>query len=227
MPMSDVYNIPWIIKIVSRTSPESILDVGIGNGTYGFLFRQYFDIAAGRLKKSEWVMKIDGIEVFEEYRNPIWEYYYDTVRICDVSSIASGLPTYDVILLLDVIEHFSNVKGTELLETLVEKSRIVIVSTPNKPYPQGSLHGNSHETHLSSWSSADFENFHYYTYVLNDCNIYAISKQSEILEGLETNNFPQLKRNSNSTKKTIKKMIRKLRSKLFSLPKGKTTIKKQ
>ena len=70
MPQGDVYNIPWVIKLLSKIDPSSILDIGIGNGSYGFLIRQYLDIAKGRLSRDEWELMIDGIEVFPDYKNP-------------------------------------------------------------------------------------------------------------------------------------------------------------
>lgn len=124
MPQSNPFNIPWIIQLLSQINPNSILDIGIGNGSYGFLCRQYLDIAKRRLRKEEWKTIVNGIEIFPEYKNPIWDYFYDNVIIGDVLDIVKEIRWYDVILLLDVIEHFSKSNGNWLVNELQKKNRL-------------------------------------------------------------------------------------------------------
>ena len=213
MPMGDYYNIPWIISLVARANPKSILDIGVGDGTYGFLIRQYLDIAAERWDKNEWIVKIDGIEIFENYRNPIWDYFYNQVQVCDVRSIVNDLPRYDVILMADVIEHFSKADGKSLLNNLMGKGKLVIISTPNKPYPQSMILANSFEEHLSSWSKSDFDGFHALSIKLKDCNVYAISSDEKTLESLKVNKLPRLTlRKNNSLTKLTNRVLRKVKS---------------
>ncbi len=134
MPQSNAYNIPWIIQLLSQINPKSILDIGVGNGTYGFLCRQYLEIAKRRLRKDEWEIQINGIEIFPEYRNPIWEYFYNDVTLGNILDIAQTISSYDVILLLDVIEHFSKSNGRWLVNELLKKTDYLLISTPRGKY---------------------------------------------------------------------------------------------
>ena len=72
MPLSDVWHIPAVMHFVRAAAPTRVLDVGIGMGNFGLLVRQYGDIGNERLSREQWKLRIDGIELFEPYRNPAW-----------------------------------------------------------------------------------------------------------------------------------------------------------
>jgi hypothetical protein len=76
MPSSHLYQIPTIIKIICGLKPDSILDIGCGFGKYGFLAREYLEIWQSRYQKSEWVIKIDCIEVYGPYLTELPQYIY-------------------------------------------------------------------------------------------------------------------------------------------------------
>lgn len=210
MPQSDPYNIPWILEIVKRVNPTSILDVGIGNGTYGFLFRQSLDIGKGRLKKDTWKLEIDGIEIFENYRNPIWEYFYDRVFIGDVINFVDKLDYYDLIFLGDIIEHFDKATGMLLLKKLNRKAETIIVVTPRGEYPQGEVFENIKETHLSEWRETDFTSFPYESISLNVCHIFVISNSQPILQKINNFTIPRLIKPSKNVESIIKNLTGEL-----------------
>src|SRR4051812_16897165 len=81
MPQSDHWAVPWVVEVVNHLLPETVLDFGVGNGQFGLQLRQCLDIGHGRLKPEDWRATIEGIEIFEEYRNPIWDYFYDKVHV--------------------------------------------------------------------------------------------------------------------------------------------------
>lgn len=147
MPVSNLLHLPAVVHFAGVIQPSTILDVGVGMGTYGFLLRQYFDIIQGRLQKEDWQITIDGIEIFESYRNAVWSYAYNMVHIGDVRDLVGDLPGYDLALCNDVLEHFELDEATGLLDILLNKCRTVIVTTPNTEYPQGAWGGNEAETH--------------------------------------------------------------------------------
>lgn len=47
------------------------------------------------------------MEVFEGYKNPLHTYAYDKVYYSNILDVIDKLPQYDVILLIDVLEHFT------------------------------------------------------------------------------------------------------------------------
>jgi len=158
MPHSDPWAIPWVIELIDHLAPTSVLDFGVGNGQYGVQLRQCLDIAPGRLKPDQWRADIRGVEVFENYRNPIWDYFYDEVTVGDgVAFLQSARRRYDVIIACDVIEHFERPKALEVLNLLRSHATTVVITTPNGAYPQGPAFGNEAERHLSEWRPAEFE----------------------------------------------------------------------
>ncbi|MFC1730127.1 class I SAM-dependent methyltransferase [candidate division KSB1 bacterium] len=135
-----------------------MLDIGIGFGKYGFLAREYLELWDGRdkHKREDWKRTIDGIEAFEEYINPAIEYIYDTIHIGDASDLLPKLGQYDLILLGDVIEHFDENRGRELLKLCMEKAKNIIIITPGTMTPQKDAFGNPFETHRWQWSRRGF-----------------------------------------------------------------------
>ncbi|RME83226.1 MAG: hypothetical protein D6785_06945, partial [Planctomycetota bacterium] len=61
------------------------------------------------------------------------------------------------ILLIDVIEHFEKEEGMDFLQLALKKGRNLIISTPKKPTPQGSVYDNPFEEHKSVWHLRDFQ----------------------------------------------------------------------
>ena len=129
MPLSRPDNLSKIMALVWDTCPTSILDVGVGFGGNGTLFRQYTDVRWGRFKK--WQTKIDGIEIFKKYKNPLWKYIYNKVVIGDALVKIPTMQNYDIIFLGDVIEHMEIHKALLLLNICIKKAnKYVIISTP-------------------------------------------------------------------------------------------------
>lgn len=156
MPMSNPGHVPAVLHYLTGLRPASLLDVGVGLGTYGFLARQYLDVAEGHLDRARWRTRIDGIEVFEPYRNPVWQHCYDAVTIADVRDRVAELPRYDIVLCNDVLEHVTQDEARALVCALLERCRVLIVTTPSTAFPQGAWGGNEAETHLCLLSRADF-----------------------------------------------------------------------
>jgi len=152
MPTSHPLLLTPIATEILWSQPKSILDVGIGNGKWGVLAREYTDIWCQREKENYSVM-IDGIEIFEKYRNANWV-NYNHIFIGHVSDILPNLKSYDMILLLEVLEHIEKIEALELLELCRSKCKTLIFSYTNSV--QGSAFGNVNETHVSTWKVQDF-----------------------------------------------------------------------
>jgi len=156
VPSSRYDLIPKVLDIVIQQKPHSILDIGIGYGKYGMLFREYLDIWDVKTPYSERKLKLYGVEAFKEYDNPIWQ-VYDNVLTKDVLSILpvlSGLGKFDLLFLGDVIEHLTKEEGKKIL-TEIEYDKLIII-TPKVVSVQDAVYGNPFEIHKSSWSEKDF-----------------------------------------------------------------------
>lgn len=107
MPTSVPRQISLLRELVRLANSTSALDIGVGFGKYGVLLREYMDVCRGRYDRPLWQARLDGIEVHAAYANPIWSFVYNDMFIGDALSIVPALKNhYDVVLAIDVIEHF-------------------------------------------------------------------------------------------------------------------------
>jgi 2-polyprenyl-3-methyl-5-hydroxy-6-metoxy-1,4-benzoquinol methylase len=160
MPSSQYYHISKIMDIVMALKPDSILDVGAGFGKYGVLCREYLELWDGRQKYSDFRKRIDCIEIFNEYITSIHKLVYDNIYVDDAVSVLGRLDArYDLVLMIDVLEHFDKETGKNLLRDALEKCGGILVSTPKKVSAQGNVFGNQFETHRSQWSKNDLSKF--------------------------------------------------------------------
>ncbi len=160
MPTSYLYQLNEIAELIVLVAPQSILDVGVGFGKYGVLAREYLEFRDERKKYNDWQRRIDGIEIFQQYITPLHEFIYDHMYLGDAQTLLPTLDTrYDLLLLVDVIEHFPHANGVALLQKCLHASRNVLVSTPVDFFPQHAAFENPHETHHSHWPAAQFKPF--------------------------------------------------------------------
>jgi hypothetical protein len=165
MPSSRPNTIPTVIHLLRQLKPQSILDVGVGFGKWGHLFREYTDILEAehepaRYQRRNWRVRIDGIEGHAAYVTPMHRFLYDRIHIGDAARLLPKLPRYDLIFLGDIIEHFEKAAGLALLSDAFAKAgKAVIVSTPKFETAQEDLCGNELERHRSLWSVKDFGRF--------------------------------------------------------------------
>jgi hypothetical protein len=157
MPTSHCSQISTIVEIILAAKPQSVLDIGIGFGKYGFLCREYLELWDGRQQYGKWQHRIDGIEAFAAYVTPLQRLIYDNIYTGDARRIVPELRhTYDLILLIDVIEHFTIDEGRALLMACAERGKACLISTPLEATQQGSAFGNAYEVHHSQWSKRHF-----------------------------------------------------------------------
>lgn len=165
MPSSRPNTIPTVIHLVRQLQPRSILDVGVGFGKWGHLFREYTDILEAehdpaRYRRENWRVRIDGIEGFPDYLTEMHRYLYNEIHPGDARALIRTLPVYDLIFMGDVLEHMTKSDGRQFLsDALAHASKAVIVTTPKYETEQVDLCGNDLEQHRSLWSVRDFRQF--------------------------------------------------------------------
>src|ERR1044071_3740314 len=165
MPSSRPNTIPIVIHLVRQLQPKSILDIGVGFGKWGHLFREYTDINEAekdpaRYRRKNWRVRIDGIEGHAAYLTPMHRFLYDEIHIGDACDLIRTVPSYDLVFMGDVIEHLDKAAGLQLLQDALAKTRKgLIVSTPKYQTGQADLCGNELERHRSLWSAKDFARF--------------------------------------------------------------------
>jgi len=161
MPTSHHDHIVDVIDIVRYLKPKSILDIGVGFGKWGFLCREYLDVMAGRPFPENWKIKIDGLEIFEPYIQLHQSHIYNTIHIGDCTRLIDDLPSYDLMIMGDVLEHIPKPAGRQFLEKAFKKCKAFILVIPlgSAWLKQGEMYGNKHEAHISVWEGTDFEDY--------------------------------------------------------------------
>jgi len=148
MPSSDPMTIPKVLSAVKSISPNSILDVGVGNGRYGFLFRECLDWNYGRINKRYWNTVIEGVEVEKNYLTDIHKYCYDNVIIGDWLEVSID-NLYDLVFMGDVLEHWPDGEWQLALNKAIGISKATIVVCPNckESMSQEAWYGYERERH--------------------------------------------------------------------------------
>lgn len=161
MGTSNWQNISYNIELVKRLDPKSILDVGVGFGRWGILFREFLEIWGERNYSGKWKRTIDGIEIFPEYIKEYHKYFYDNIYIEDaIGFIKSTDQKYDLINCGDVIEHFKKKDAGKFIDMCLQKSQYVLINIPTgSNWQQGAINNNENERHLSEWSISDFTKY--------------------------------------------------------------------
>ena len=155
MPTSDPSVIAPVLREVMKLQPMSILDVGVGMGKWGLLFREYLEgWGKHRYCPERWQVRMDGVEIFPQYIQAWHKVIYNEIIIGDIRKVTFKTP-YDLIYMGDVIEHMPMQDGWNLIRTMPYKT--LIISTPNfKTRTIGRCKENVYQDHLSRWSAEEF-----------------------------------------------------------------------
>ena len=158
MSTSNWQNISYNIELVKRLDPKSILDIGVGFGRWGILFREFLEVWGDNNISGKWKRKIDGVEIFPGYIKPYHQYFYDNIYLEDaLSFIGKTKNRYDLINCGDVIEHFEKKKALIFINDCLQKSDYLLINIPvGDNWKQGAVNNNQYESHLSEWSKSDF-----------------------------------------------------------------------
>lgn len=180
MPSSAIESVPYIIEFIRKYNPEirSVLDIGIGFGKNAFLLREYFDVKKHQaFQPNQWQLNIVGIDIYDGYISDLQKMLYSQIVIGDVFEELPNLGQFDVVILSDVLEHFSKEDGLKLLNRLFDHSSDIVIATPQGFLEHSASGDNPHEEHKSGWILDDFESFN----VIESTVIPRIRKKEEVL----------------------------------------------
>lgn len=157
MPTSSLLVAPEVINLVEQVPHRAVLDVGPGWGKYSVLLREYLN------DKPE---RVDAVEAWRPYieRHRL-ERLYDQVFHGDAclplwygpASIPVGsaglLDRYDLVLMVDVIEHMAKEDALGLLDRIGGR---VVICTPVAFFDNGPGLPPTEE-HVSHWEQEDWD----------------------------------------------------------------------
>jgi len=144
---------------------RSILDVGVGWGKYGLLMREYLSQLDIMLDRENWKLRVDGIEIYPNYIKKHTENIYDDIFLTDIRDFSKNPkiwtdnPRWDLILMVDIIEHLSKEEGMEVLNNLLPYAKWILITTPLEMEKQPIEFYHEHEEHVSVWHRGDFYPF--------------------------------------------------------------------
>lgn len=133
---------------------HSILDIGAGFGKYGVLLRDHLDIRKKRYHRKTWQHRIDAIEIWPDYINPIHQHVYNCIFANDAMATLRLIEGYDVIFLIEVLEHMPKERGIRLIEMITQKcNKAAVISFP-QTFTEGACSDwpNPHEEHRCLWT---------------------------------------------------------------------------
>lgn len=158
MPTSDAEGKDWSLARFERHRPDTVTDIGPGNGTYARLFRP--------AHKGLWWT---GIEIHKPYiakyklRSTKTRTMYDELHIEDARDSEPHLFHRDLVIAGDVLEHMPREDAVTLLHRVeagpddAPGAAHILISVPIVDSPQGAVGGNEHEAHLHQWDCDDMD----------------------------------------------------------------------
>jgi len=143
------YNTVW--RFLDKRG-QSILDVACGGGTAMKLINKH---------KRFYAMGVDISKpcLCEAKKQKA----HDDYILCDIRELPIKRKSFDIVLCLEVIEHFEKEEGHRLLEEMEGIARRqVIISTPARLFPQHPPSGdNPYQEHRASWNPGELRSYGY------------------------------------------------------------------
>ncbi|MER7908288.1 class I SAM-dependent methyltransferase [Streptomyces sp. NPDC096068] len=153
MPTSIAEGKDWSLERFERHKPDTVTDVGPGEGTYAKLFRP--------VHHGVWWT---GIEIHKPYaakyklRSTKTRAMYDELHVEDARESEVHLFYRDLVIFGDVLEHMPREDAADLLvKAEAAGCWHILVSLPIVEAPQGEVDGNPHEAHVHHWDAADMD----------------------------------------------------------------------
>jgi SAM-dependent methyltransferase len=146
----------YVQQMIQRGDCHTALDIGCGPSSALSQFRPG--------------LRLVGLDAFAEVlAEARAQGRYDDYVLADILKVSPeellerfGGQPFDLVTLLDVIEHVPKRQGFELLEKCERLTcKYILILTPNGFLEQGPEYGNEFQRHLSGWFAHDFEGLGY------------------------------------------------------------------
>jgi hypothetical protein len=200
MASSFVNQIPTIVHLIQKINPKTVLDIGKGFGKYGFLIHEYVGIDnTVKLNpmlpmKDQSRVAVDAVEVDNDLMLPHLHFFYNKVIEGDVLQLYKSFNRYDLILMIDIIEHIEKEKALAMLQFFVSQGSSIIVATP-KDFFQQELYESEYEHHVSHWTKDDFKKLGYLDYQRLEAGmVYYISPNPISVRGFGSGLIKKIRR---------------------------------
>lgn len=153
MPTSDAEGKDWSLARFKRHKPNTVTDIGPGEGTYARLFRPEHE--------GVWWT---AVEIHRPYvrryglKSTKTRKMYDEIHVEDARESADHLFHRDLVIAGDVLEHMERGDAVDLLQRIEQAGAWnILVSLPIVDSQQGEVDGNPHEAHVHQWDADDMD----------------------------------------------------------------------
>jgi len=218
---SNWQNISYNIELVRKLNPHSMLDVGVGFGRWGILFREFLEIWEHGKYEGNWDRIIDGIEIFPGYLQDYHKFFYNNIYTENaLVHLRKTKKQYDLINCGDIIEHFTKDEGLELIDLCLQKGKYVLINIPvGENWEQEGTKENPHEAHRSMWHNKDFKKYKYFRIkkftdlALRDFSVILLSNNKIEFDNRFGKHFyaKNIMKNKLGLKKTVEKIEKRKR----------------
>ena len=127
-------NIPVILDIIAKVNPKSVLDIGSGFGKFGLLTREL--LLSIKAEKTGEIypkddLEIDSVEEADYFleKQAHKDIYNDVYPVNVLNLKGEFFNTYDLVLLIDVVEHWDKQKAIDWLNSI---NANILISTPKR-----------------------------------------------------------------------------------------------
>lgn len=153
MPTSYAEGKGWSLARFKRHLPDTVTDIGPGEGTYARLMRP--------AHRGVWWT---GIEIHRPYvrkyrlKSTKQRAMYDELHVLDARTAPDHLYHRDLVIAGDVLEHMPRQDAVDLLGRIEQAGAWhILVSLPIVVIEQGAVGGNQHEAHVHHWAADDMD----------------------------------------------------------------------
>jgi 2-polyprenyl-3-methyl-5-hydroxy-6-metoxy-1,4-benzoquinol methylase len=155
-------NVEPILNLIVGRDPKRILDIGSAFGKFSLLIRE--SILSVRAERGNLTptddLEIDCVEMAKYFQNlPYHANLYQNHYHMDARDIDwKTMPKYDLVLLIDVIEHWTKEEGIRVVADIKKHTGArVLISTPRETVMyEEEIYGADCPNHKSQWLPMDF-----------------------------------------------------------------------
>jgi hypothetical protein len=154
MPTSIAEGKDWSLRLFEQQKPDTVCDVGPGEGTYAKLFRPaHHGIWWTAIEIHKPYIRKYGLKNTAKRKD-----MYDEVHNLDAREAPEHLFHRDLVIFGDVLEHMERDDAGALLQKAEAAGAWnILVSLPIVEAPQGQVDGNPYEEHLHHWDADDMD----------------------------------------------------------------------
>ena len=153
--------------------------------------------------KEQSTITIDAVEVDPDLMLPHLSHLYNKVHFGDILAIYKELPAYDLVIMIDIIEHINKEGALDLLRYFLQKGTNVIIATP-KDFFEQELYESKFENHVSHWGVKDFKDLGFLNVqYFNAGAVYLLSVQKLDIRGFGNTWIKKLRRIAKAVKNEL------------------------